>query len=250
MSRVKTLTAIGIVLAFVLVAGAGGARAAGDDAAAQQKAKTRIKKARQYYEQQKFDQAIAEYSAAYKLVAAPDILFNIGQIFEVKGDGRRALQFYLKYLDVDPEGRLATDARSRAEERAGELLSEELKAKVAEALAKTTPEARAADPAWKALLGKLAAGESEGLEDAVAAVMPKPAPKPKPALEEKQAVQAVVAAPAPKPKRASKPVPPLLKKWWFWTAVGGGAAVILAIGLGAGLASGPSDPQATLGVLR
>jgi hypothetical protein len=244
----KLACALAIALAIVVGAGAPRtARAAGDEAA-QQKAKARIKKARQYYEQQKFDQAIAEYTAAYKLVAAPDILFNIGQIFEVKGDPRRALQFYLKYVEVEPEGRLAGDARTRVEERTAELLPEELKARYAEALGKTTPEARASDPAWKELFAKVAAA-GEGVEEAVAAVVPKPPPKPQ-QLHDKPAVAAVVEAPAPKPKRAPRPTPPILKKWWFWTAVGGGAAVILAIGLGAGLASGPTDPSPTLGVLR
>jgi tetratricopeptide (TPR) repeat protein len=244
------LRALLVALVAALLAGAPTlARGAGDDAA-QAKAKARIKKARQYYEAQKFDQAIAEYSAAYKLVAAPDILFNIATIFEVKGDNKRALQFYLKYLEVEPEGRLAGDARSRAEERAGDLLSDDaLKAKYTDALGKTTPEARAADPAWKTLLGKIASGD-EAIEDAILQVTPKPKAKPKPVLEEREAVATVVEAPPPKPRRAPRPVPPLLKKWWFWTAVGGGAAVVLAIGLGAGLASGASDPQATLGVLR
>ena len=40
---------------------------------------------------------------------------------------------------------------------------------------------------------------------------------------------------APEPAKAEPT--PVYKKWWLWTAVGGGAAVILAVGVGAGVAA-------------
>lgn|GEM_PF-726683 len=241
------------LLAMVMVGTVLSPRVAHADSEAQQqaKARARIKKARAYYEAGKFDQAVAEYIAAYKLIQLSDILFNVGQIYEVKGEAARALDFYLKYLGTDPDGRLHEEAKTRTATLAEECLPESLRPRYKEAVARRTSASASDKPAleekWSAFYGKLAGGERDGLEADLAELSAKP--KVKVALHtsvEPEPEPMIVARPA----RSRRPLPPYARKWWFWTAIGGGAAVVLIVGLGAGLGAQPSDPRATIGVLK
>ena len=232
--------AIRLLVALLAVAVAVPAHA--DDAS---KARVRVKKARALYEQGKFDQAIAEYQAAYALVQASDILFNMGQIAEVKGAPKQAIDFYLKYVSIEPEGRLAGKARDRMIELTDGVLPEPLKAKFA-AAQKAQPEGQTPvqlDPKWAPFYAAVASGEGD-----LGALLDGLMPKKKPKQEVVTTIEPDNAIVAPPPKER-KPLPPYARKWWFWTAIGGGAVLILTIGLGAGL-GGAKDPTPTLGVLK
>lgn len=59
----------------------------------------------------RYDEAIKEYQAAYDLAPLPELLFNLGQVYRLKGDKRKALDHYAKYLVVAPKGPVAAEAR-------------------------------------------------------------------------------------------------------------------------------------------
>lgn len=58
-----------------------------------------------------FATAIAEYERAYRLVPHPEILFNLGQAHRLDGQPARALAYYRRYLAIEPDGRVAADAK-------------------------------------------------------------------------------------------------------------------------------------------
>jgi tetratricopeptide (TPR) repeat protein len=103
----------------------------------------------------KYDEAIAEYEAAYKLAPLPKLLFNIGQCQRLKGDKPKALQAYESYVAAAPDDESADDARDqiaalklrieveRAEERSRRAAEE------AEAASKRAAEAESARKQWE-----------------------------------------------------------------------------------------------------
>jgi tetratricopeptide (TPR) repeat protein len=219
------------------------------------KAKARIKKARAAYEAGNYDQAVAEYTAAYKLLPLSDILFNLGQILRVKEDKPQALRAYRKYLEAEPNGSHAEDAKGYVATLTREVLPEALQPKYD--AAKLEYEAfhdkngDAFDARWLAL-GALIASGDPGVDTELESLRhdirerSKPAPK----IDEAVTARAVAKTTRTKP-RETGPGKPLLKKWWFWTAVGGAAAVLITgIAVGAALGSSQSDPVPTLGVLK
>jgi tetratricopeptide (TPR) repeat protein len=96
-----------VALAGVLALGA----VAHADTAAEKKkqANERYQRAMTHYNLGEFDEAIAEFKAAYEISQAPELLFNIGQAFRLKEDYKQALFFYDTYL------RLRPDAKNRAD---------------------------------------------------------------------------------------------------------------------------------------
>src|SRR5262249_29609491 len=61
-----------------------------------------------------YDQALAEYRAAYALSAKPALLFNIARALHEKGDRTEALAHYRRYLAEAPTGPVAAEAREYA----------------------------------------------------------------------------------------------------------------------------------------
>ena len=57
-----------------------------------------------------YDEAIALYKKAYAAIPHPEILFNLGQAYRLKGDAETALDYYRRYLAAEPNGRAAGDA--------------------------------------------------------------------------------------------------------------------------------------------
>jgi tetratricopeptide (TPR) repeat protein len=121
-----------------------------------------LKQAKQHFAQGKasqdlgkYDEAIAEYEAAYKLAPLPKLLFNIGQCQRLKGDKPKALQAYEAYVAAAPDDESADDARDqiaalklrieveRAEERSRRAAEE------AEAASKRAAEAESARKQWE-----------------------------------------------------------------------------------------------------
>jgi tetratricopeptide (TPR) repeat protein len=58
-----------------------------------------------------YDQAIAEYKAAYALDTKASHLFNIARMYEAKNDPRGAVEYYDKFLAIESEGANAKKAR-------------------------------------------------------------------------------------------------------------------------------------------
>jgi tetratricopeptide (TPR) repeat protein len=75
-------------------------------------AKAHFQQGKAFYEAGAWDDAIREYQRAYDLVPLPDLMFNIGQAWRMKGDKPKALEAYQKYLDRLPDGPLADEARN------------------------------------------------------------------------------------------------------------------------------------------
>jgi len=104
-----------LVLVAVLFAAAGPARAQADDAQARSRAL--YDEGSRAYKAGDYPRAIEKFLAAYDLSHAPAILFNIAQAYRLAGSCDRALEYYRRSLDEEP------DAANRAEveERVAEM---------------------------------------------------------------------------------------------------------------------------------
>jgi tetratricopeptide (TPR) repeat protein len=71
----------------------------------------RTKQGAAYHDAGAYEQAIAEYQAAYELAALPELVFNIAQVYRLKQDKRAALDTYRRFLTLETEGKLADEAR-------------------------------------------------------------------------------------------------------------------------------------------
>jgi tetratricopeptide (TPR) repeat protein len=58
-----------------------------------------------------YARAAEEYGAAYALYPSPELLFNLGQVARLSGDRKAALDYYQRYLSVEPNGRASEEAR-------------------------------------------------------------------------------------------------------------------------------------------
>lgn len=61
-----------------------------------------------------YQAAAVEYLAAYRLFEHPEFFFDTAEVYRLAGDEQNALTYYEKYLELDPCGRGAAIARSRA----------------------------------------------------------------------------------------------------------------------------------------
>jgi len=215
---------------------------------AREKARAYIKKARALYDQEKYDEAIAEYEAAYKIVGVTDILFNMGQILRTKGDKPAAVKAYRRYLATDPSGGHAEEARDFAQQ----LTRDQVPATARDKWDFVEHQKRSAavEERWQKLNERVGAGDLDGLDAELDALQNELNPPHPIVLDEgaarRAAAATVTAEKAPGPTR---PMPAYVKKWWFWSAIAGGAAVITAVVLAAVLGQ-PTDPTPSLGVLK
>jgi tetratricopeptide (TPR) repeat protein len=166
-----------------------------------------------------FDEAIAEYAAAYRIKDDPALLYNLGQAHRAANHPAEALRFYRLFLLKVPD----TSLRDEVETKITEL----------QKLIDQQKRAQSVPPDQPRPLGST---ESTRVKPLAPATSPDAAP---------DATPAVVAAPA---TRADKPV---YKRWWLWTTV---AVAVVGVGVGVGLGVGlqPSTPKATtdLGTIR
>jgi len=82
------------------------------------RARAHFKAAEAHFDAGRWDQAAGEYQAAYALAPRPLLLFNVGSAYRRKSetthapdDLRAAIAYYKKYLDAEPNGKAAGDAR-------------------------------------------------------------------------------------------------------------------------------------------
>jgi tetratricopeptide (TPR) repeat protein len=88
-----------LVCACALAALLAAAPPAAADDSNTEAAKIHYKAGEQYYVKGHYEQAIAEFSEAYRLVKAAALLYNISQAYERMGDLRGAREHLLRYLD-------------------------------------------------------------------------------------------------------------------------------------------------------
>jgi tetratricopeptide (TPR) repeat protein len=74
-------------------------------------ARRHFRAAEAHMQHDRYEEAIAEYRAAYALVSSPALLYNIAQAYRRKGDTAAALEHYRMYLDKAPDGEAAAAAR-------------------------------------------------------------------------------------------------------------------------------------------
>ncbi len=91
-----------------------------------------VEQAKQHYEAGKafhdvgeYAKAADEYGQAYELVKMPVLLYNIAQVKRLGGEKQSALEYYEKYLAMDPGGPGADNAREMSEELRKELAAGE-----------------------------------------------------------------------------------------------------------------------------
>jgi tetratricopeptide (TPR) repeat protein len=79
--------------------------------AQKKEAKAHFEQGRSFYDAGAYDDALREYQAAFKLMPAPQFLFNIAQCYRLKGDKQNAIDYYQKFLDKAPDSPVADEAR-------------------------------------------------------------------------------------------------------------------------------------------
>ncbi len=108
----------GIALAWLVVAGlaaGAGAQPKSDDPEAKARAKAHYLEARAHHDHGEYQRAAAEYLQAFALFPDPELLFNVGQVYRLAGDSALAAAYYRRYLELDPDGRAAPEARRHLE---------------------------------------------------------------------------------------------------------------------------------------
>jgi len=105
----------GMALACLLVAALARAAAAQAEEPGKQQARTHYLEARRLHEHGEYQRAAAEYLQAFALFPDPELLFNVGQVYRLAGDQALATAYYRRYLELDPEGRAAPEARRHLE---------------------------------------------------------------------------------------------------------------------------------------
>lgn len=103
------------VIAILLLAGVG--IAAAQSGSAEDQAAAHFQKGTQHFNLAEWDEAIAEYKEAYRLLPEPLFLYNIAQSYRQKGDCKQARTFYKSYLREAPDA----DNRDKVEQRIAEM---------------------------------------------------------------------------------------------------------------------------------
>jgi tetratricopeptide (TPR) repeat protein len=85
------------------------------------KAKQAYERGRKYQELDEHDKAIEQYLRAYEYSKHPQMLFNVAQVYLIKGDKVMAREYYEKYVRLEPHGPGSAVARKRIAELSAEL---------------------------------------------------------------------------------------------------------------------------------
>ena len=100
----------GCVFALALLAAGSAARAQDSDT---DKARQHYQKAQKAFDLGRWDDAIAEYEAAYSFRADPVFLYNMAQAYRRKGDAKHALDLYKNFLIKSPDSPQRPDIEER-----------------------------------------------------------------------------------------------------------------------------------------
>ncbi len=108
-------------VALLVAVGAGSARAGDDEADDRKRAGKHVEEGDRYKEAGNYEAAAREYEKAYELVPHPELFFNLAQVYRLGGKKEKALEYYERYLAVEPNGRAAAQARKFARQLKKEL---------------------------------------------------------------------------------------------------------------------------------
>ncbi len=99
------------IVALLVSSAAAHAQPNKPDATAIKKANGHFKLGQEFFKSGQWDRAIVEYQAALDLTGEPLMVFNIALAHDRAGRPEQALAGYLTYLDANPEGAIADEAR-------------------------------------------------------------------------------------------------------------------------------------------
>ncbi|HEX2572070.1 MAG TPA: tetratricopeptide repeat protein [Polyangia bacterium] len=184
-------------------------------------AEAHYKKGTAHYYLGQFEAAIAEFEAGYTEDPRPGFLYNLAQAHRKAGRPALALDFYRKYLELEPRSPRRQEVMGRVAELERQL-----------AAAPAAPVAPVDHPAAPVNEGN---GGSEAPSAPAREPSPAPAAPPAPNLLPAPAPPPVsspgeipaAAMPAETPREAKAP-PPARKRWRVWVAVA--AAGVAAVG--------------------
>ena len=176
-----------------------------------------FERAQASFSQGRFDEARADYQAAYDVEPLPAFLFNIAQCYRNMGDYERAQLYFHRYTVREPRG----PNRPAAERLAAEM------SKLAEA--------RRHELAAESPTGE----PSPAPSGASATTQPLTPPPDQAAGDRQTSLLAVRDSGQPAPDSS----PPFYRRGWFWAGVGG---VVLLGAAAAALTLSTDQPQGTL----
>jgi tetratricopeptide (TPR) repeat protein len=179
-------------------------------------ARQHFEKGQTHYKLGQFEEALSEYSQAYKLAPLAGFLFNIGQCHRRLEDHEQAIFFLKGYLREKPK------AKNRAlVEKLIKDAEKKFKLQLEENRLQDERDRKLEEQRRQALLKKQAEERRRADEERKARQLEL-------AIKADQARAAALKASALKNKPVSTP---FYKTWWFWTIVGG-----VVIGAGGGTA--------------
>lgn len=181
---------------------------------ARQRARQHAREAATHYNVGRFQEALDGYTAAYEIIPAPGLLFNLGQCHRELGNHERVLFFFERFLGERPE------AANRA-------MVEELIAESRAALERQQAEERTR-------------AEVEAEERRRADERERLAAEAEAERRSAEAAAAAAAAAATEPTDGERP---FYRTWWFWTIVG---TVVAAGAVTAGVVAGTADDEPTV----
>lgn len=211
-SSLRAMTAAALVLASI--AGAAGP--------GEKEARAAALEAKKAFDLGDYAKAIEQYESAYRLKAAPGLLFNLGQSHRKAGNLDRATFYFRRYLETDPPA-----AQAKATE---DVLAEVEKELQSQQASKTEQEKAEAERLKIEEERKHALAEQQRkieLEKARLEV----------ANAEQRRLELEAAL------KKDPPPPPVYQRWWFWTAIG--AAVAGGAVTAAAVATAPQPAQTT-----
>lgn len=87
-------------------------------------ARAHFERGKELHAKRMFREAAAEYLAAFEKYPAPAFLYNVGQVYRLAGDRKKALEHYKRYLELEPDGEGSADARAFIAELEAQLAAE------------------------------------------------------------------------------------------------------------------------------
>ena len=130
-----------LVVAAFLLFSAGAALGAERDSA-----RDHYVKGTRAYELGLYDEAIAEYTAAYKIKDDPALLFNIGQAHRLAGHAAEALRFYKTYLAKVPDASNRSEVEAKMSDLAKQIEQQKQAAAAPSPAVPPTPSPATASP--------------------------------------------------------------------------------------------------------
>lgn len=95
-------------------------------------ARQHFQKAKELHEKKQYAEAAVEYLEAYKHMPAPAFIYNAGQVYRLGGDKAKAVEHYRRYLELEPNGEGAEDARQFIAELTAAIEAEKSQPRAAE----------------------------------------------------------------------------------------------------------------------